>query len=274
MNLPPLKAVIAKHSLSAMKSLGQHFLLDPNVTDKIVRLAGGLQHVHVIEIGPGPGGLTRSLLASKAEDVLVVEYDDRAITIMQELQETVGERLQVMHADALKVNLIEHVQAPRAIVANLPYNVGTVLFRWLDDVYAHGADAYQHMTLMFQKEVVERIVACEGNKIYGKLSVMCQWLCEVESVMTLPAHAFTPPPKVDSQIVRLVPRKAPLFEADIADVKHVLQAAFGQRRKMLRSALKSLEINYEAAGIDPTLRAEQLSVQQFGQLVLATTFCR
>lgn len=268
--LDPLRSVIAAHGLSAQKSLGQNFLLDLNITDKIVRYAvdhsGGADvwaRCHAFEIGPGPGGLTRSLLKSPARKVSAVEFDARAVLALQDLQAAGGGDLEVIQADALGVDLTQGSAAPRAIVANLPYNIATpLLISWLRQIRAdHGA--FASMTLMFQKEVAERIVASPGSKSYGRLSVICQWLCMVRKAFDLPPSAFTPPPKVTSSVVHFVPRDlaegAPSFEA----VEAVTAAAFNQRRKMIRSSLKSYMGAIEALEIDPQKRAENLSVEEF-----------
>lgn len=270
-SLPPLRDVIADHGLAARKSLGQHFLLDGNITAKIVRLAGDLAGVNAVEIGPGPGGLTRSLLFSSAAHVYAVERDDRCVAALQGLQEAAGNRLTLIAQDALAFCVPEQVPAPRAIVANLPYNVGTLLLiHWLDDIARLGAGAYESLTLMFQKEVADRLLAQPGSKQYGRLSVLAQWLCDVQPGFTLPASAFTPPPKVDSSVIRLIPRPSPSFPAAKPHLEAVLAAAFNQRRKMLRSSLSALVADsggfLHAASIDPTRRAETLTVEEFCRL--------
>jgi 16S rRNA (adenine1518-N6/adenine1519-N6)-dimethyltransferase len=267
-SLPPLRDVIYRHGLSARKSLGQHFLLDSNITAKIVRLAGELQGINVIEIGPGPGGLTRSLLHSNAHHIYAVERDDRCSAALAELQAVSDNRLTVFAEDALDFSIPDHVVAPRAIIANLPYNIGTVLLvHWLDDIARLGAGAYHSLTLMFQKEVADRLTAAPNSKQYGRLSVMVQWLCEVQPCFTLPASAFTPPPKVDSSVVQLIPRKTVLYQSDKKSLEVVLAAAFGQRRKMLRSSLTTIVPKPEAwlqeAGIISTRRAETLTIEEF-----------
>jgi 16S rRNA (adenine1518-N6/adenine1519-N6)-dimethyltransferase len=263
---PPLREVIAEFDLRADKALGQHFLLDMNLIDKIRRCAEPLAGINVIEIGPGPGGLTRALVESLAARVVAVEIDPRAVAAIEALAASRPGRLQVIAGDALKVDLPALVAAPRAIVANLPYNAGTpLLIRWLAE-----AGEYQAMTLMFQLEVAERIVAAPGSSAYGRLSVISQWVCEVDIMMQVPASAFTPPPKVESAIVRLVPKAkqpaAELFKA----MERLTAAAFGQRRKMLRGALRGLggEALLVAAGIAPERRAETLSVAEFERLLL------
>jgi 16S rRNA (adenine1518-N6/adenine1519-N6)-dimethyltransferase len=270
-HLPSLKHIIDRHGLLARKSLGQHFLLDTAITDKIARYAGDLKAFHVIEIGPGPGGLTRSLLMAGAKQLHVVEKDDRCIAIMQELEEAFPGRLTILHEDALEVDLVTQVPAPRKIVANLPYNAGTImLINWLGEVYRHGTGAFASMTLMFQKEVALRITAEPGNKDYGRLSVLAQWLCDCRYDFELPPGAFSPPPKVSSAVITLTPRARPLVDVDKAALETILAKAFGQRRKMLRVALKGLpvpaDVLLEKAGIDGTLRAEALDVETLCRL--------
>jgi 16S rRNA (adenine1518-N6/adenine1519-N6)-dimethyltransferase len=262
--LAPLETVIARHGLDARKALGQHFLLDNSITDDIARYAGYIENTHVIEIGPGPGGLTRSLLKAGAKKLFVIEKDERCLAIMEELKAVFGERLEIIHGDALEVNLVDRIPAPRRIVANLPYNAGTaMLIDWLDAIWKNP-HAFESMTLMFQKEVAERIVAMHGSKDYGRLSVLSQFLCECRLDMELPPEAFSPPPKVSSMVVTLTPRTKPLIDVDKNKLERVMAAAFGQRRKMLRVALKSLGMPVEpllsAAGIDGTLRAEQVDL--------------
>jgi 16S rRNA (adenine1518-N6/adenine1519-N6)-dimethyltransferase len=267
--LPPLRTVIARHGLAARKGLGQHFLLDGNVTGRIARAAGDLSGVGVVEIGPGPGGLTRALLATPAREVVAVERDRRCVAALAELAEAAGERLRVVEADAVGLDATALTAAPRAIVANLPYNVGTpLLIGWLRQMAADGPPAWQSLTLMFQKEVADRLVARPGTKAYGRLAVIAQWAATVEPLFTLPARAFTPPPKVDSTVVRLTPRpeREPVaFDA----LERVTAAAFGQRRKMLRQSLKPLgdaEALCAAAGLDPTTRAETVDGAGFVRL--------
>ena len=264
-SLPSLQNTIATFQLSTRKSLGQHFLLDETITNAIATTAGDMHGHHVIEIGPGPGGLTRSLLKAGAKKLYVVEKDDRCIAIMEQLQKVSDNKLMILHADALEIDLLSATPAPRKIVANLPYNAGTaMLLNWLDAVYAHGPDAFSSLTLMFQKEVADRITANHGSKDYGRLSVLCQWLCECRYDFELPPEAFSPPPKVTSAVVTLVPRKLPLVDVKKEHLEVVIAAAFGQRRKMLRQALKGLKIPaeplLEKAGIAATLRAEQVDI--------------
>ena len=258
-DLPPLRDVIRDHGLGARKSLGQHFLLDTNLTDRIARAAEPLAGVSVVEIGPGPGGLTRSLLRTDAAGVWAIEKDSRCIDALSQLRDAFPGRFTIVEADALKTDPADLTPAPRAIVANLPYNVSTVLLlQWL-----RRADQYQRMILMFQKEVADRLTAKPGSKSYGRLSVITQWVCDVRPLFNVSKQAFTPPPKVASTVVELIPRTAPLADAVFTDLEKVTQAAFGQRRKMLRSSLKPLGIDPAAAGISPESRAEDLDVVQF-----------
>jgi 16S rRNA (adenine1518-N6/adenine1519-N6)-dimethyltransferase len=267
-DLPPLRAVIAAHGLDAKKSLGQHFLFDLNLTGRIARGAGDLGVGTTIEIGPGPGGLTRALLDAGARHVIGIERDDRAIAIQNEIAAAYPGRLEIIAADALKVDVAQLGEAPRRIVANLPYNISTVLLtRWLTQ-----ADAFESFTLMFQKEVVDRLAAAPGTKDYGRLSVLTQWRCVVKPLFSLSREAFTPPPKVASTVVKIIPRAEPLAPARMATLEKVTAAAFGQRRKMLRSSLKALgnaEALLDAAGLEPTRRAEEISVEGFCALARA-----
>ncbi|HEY1752535.1 MAG TPA: 16S rRNA (adenine(1518)-N(6)/adenine(1519)-N(6))-dimethyltransferase RsmA [Caulobacteraceae bacterium] len=263
--LPPLRESLAAAGLTARKSFGQHFLLDLNVTRKIARLAGPLQDQTVIEVGPGPGGLTRALLEAGAR-VVAIEKDARFIPLLAELADRAGGLLTVLEADALAVDPAS-LPAGAPIVANLPYNVATpLLVGWLT-----GPLRPRAMTLMFQKEVAERIAAPPGSKTYGRLSVLAQALADAEIVMELPARAFTPPPKVASAVVRLVPRPDRPPEPLTLALQRVTAAAFGQRRKMLRSSLKPLggEVLCAAVGVAPTARAEELTVAQFLALAAA-----
>lgn len=264
--LPPLREVIARHNLSARKSMGQNFLLDLNLTAKIARLAGDLSQCDVLEIGPGPGGLTRGLLAEGARRVLAVEKDARCLPALAEIAAAYPKRLQTIEGDALDINPQTQLTGPVRVVANLPYNVGTeLLVRWLTpDTWP---PFWQSLTLMFQKEVAQRIVAQPGTKAYGRLSVLAQWRSDARIVMDLPPQAFLPPPKVQSAVVHLVARPEPIFPADGAMLSRVVAAAFNQRRKMLRSALKGLTPDIGdrlvAAGLKPTDRAEQVSIEGF-----------
>ncbi|MBV9018135.1 MAG: 16S rRNA (adenine(1518)-N(6)/adenine(1519)-N(6))-dimethyltransferase RsmA [Alphaproteobacteria bacterium] len=268
-NLPPLREVIARHGLSAKRSLGQNFILDLNVTRRIARAAGRLDDATVIEVGPGPGGLTRALLETGAKRVVAIERDRRAIAALAELAEAYPGRLEVIEADALDLDPAALSEAPRQIVANLPYNIATaLLLRWLDRIRE-----YRGLTLMFQREVAERLVAAPRNPSYGRLSVLVQWLAEPKILFDLPPRAFVPPPKVTSSVVTVVPRSVPLAPADKAALERITGAAFGQRRKMLRASLRTLGVTPEpllqAAGIPPTARAEELSVREFCALARA-----
>jgi 16S rRNA (adenine1518-N6/adenine1519-N6)-dimethyltransferase len=267
--LPPLREVIAHFGLGARKTLGQHFLLDLNLTRRIARAAGNLAEGTVIEVGPGPGGLTRALLAEGAARVVAIERDRRCIDALQDLADAAEGRLTLMEGDAAAIDAAELGPPPRRIVANLPYNISTVLLvRWL-----RQADAFASLTLMFQKEVADRIVAAPGSKSYGRLSVMANWRCDTRILFNLPARAFTPPPKVASSVIRFDPLPAPRFPATWDAMETVVAAAFGQRRKMLRGALRSLKVDtgrlLGEAGINPEARAETLTVEQFAVLARA-----
>jgi len=258
--LPPLREALAAAGIGAEKRLGQHFLFDLNLCRKIARLAGPLEGRTVMEVGPGPGGLTRALLAAGAK-VIAVERDGRFAPILTGLAEVAGERLTVVWADALSLDETTLPGAPTAIVANLPYNVGTpLLVKWLTGPFRPTA-----MTLMFQKEVARRIVAAPGGGDYGRLAVLAQALCETRIVMDLPARAFSPPPKIASAVVRLTPRAERPAAPLIAALQTVVQAAFGQRRKMLRSSLRDIggEALCESVGIDPDARAQTVPVAGF-----------
>ena len=264
--LPPLREVIATHDLKARKSLGQNFLLDLNLTAKIARKVGDLANCDVLEIGPGPGGLTRGLLAEGARRVVAVEKDQRCIPAIENIAAHHPGRLQVLEGDALDIDPTLHLNAPIRIAANLPYNIGTeLLVRWLTP--PAWPPFWQSLTLMFQREVAERIVAQPGSKAYGRLAILAQWLCTANIVLSLPPEAFTPPPKVSSAVVHLVALKEPKFPADAKTLERVVATAFNQRRKMLRSALKPLggdiEDRLRAAGIAPTDRAENIPLEGF-----------
>ncbi|MCK0143482.1 16S rRNA (adenine(1518)-N(6)/adenine(1519)-N(6))-dimethyltransferase RsmA [Aliiroseovarius sp. F20344] len=264
--LPPLREVINTHGLVAKKSLGQNFLLDLNLTAKIARQAGDLSGCDVLEVGPGPGGLTRGLLVEGARKVLAVEKDSRAMAPLAEIQAAYPGRLEVVNADALELDPLEHLTPPIRIVANLPYNVGTeLLVRWLTP--PSWPPAWSSLTLMFQKEVAERIVAQPGSKKYGRLAVLSQWRTTPRVVMELPPEAFTPPPKIHSAVVHFEALPAPRFEADAKKLQAVVAKAFGQRRKMLRVSLKGLHPQIEdvltSVGIKPTSRAEEIDVEAF-----------
>ncbi|MBT6096079.1 MAG: 16S rRNA (adenine(1518)-N(6)/adenine(1519)-N(6))-dimethyltransferase RsmA [Rhodospirillaceae bacterium] len=258
-DLPPLRDVIRHYELSARKSLGQNFLLDLNLTDRIARAAGDLAEGTVVEIGPGPGGLTRALLKNGAKSVIAVERDPRAADAIRDLATHFPGRLSVIEADALKLSLHDIATPPFKVVANLPYNIATpLMIKWLRNL-----EGIQGLTLMFQREVADRLAASPRTKAYGRLSVITQWLCEVRPVFNLPKDAFTPPPKVMSTVVNLTPHSEPLAEADFGNMEKITQAAFGQRRKMLRASLKTIGLDPAAAGIDPTRRAEELSIEEF-----------
>lgn len=264
--LPPLREVIKKHGLSARKSLGQNFLLDLNLTAKIARQAGDLSQFDVLEIGPGPGGLTRGLLASGARKVLAVEKDARCIPALKEIAAAYQGKIEIIEGDALDVDPLAYLTPPIRIAANLPYNVGTeFLVRWLTPV--EWPPFWQSLTLMFQREVADRIVARPGTKAYGRLAVLAQWRSEARIVMSLPPGAFTPPPKVSSAVVHLTALPEPRYPADPDVLSRVVAAAFNQRRKMLRAALKGLAPDIEdrliAAGLTPTDRAEQVPLEGF-----------
>jgi len=264
--LPPLREVIATHELVAKKQLGQNFLLDLNLTSKIARAAGDLKGCDVLEVGPGPGGLTRGLLAEGARKVLAVEKDPRCIPALEEIAAHYPGRLEFILGDALEVNVLQHLQAPVRICANLPYNVGTeLLVRWLTPKV--WPPFWQSLTLMFQREVAERIVAKTGSNHYGRLAILAQWRTDARIVLSLPPEAFSPPPKVHSAVVHLTALQEPRFPADAKVLERVTAVAFNQRRKMLRSALKSLgpdiEDRLRAAGIEPTKRAEEIPLEGF-----------
>jgi 16S rRNA (adenine1518-N6/adenine1519-N6)-dimethyltransferase len=264
--------VIARYGLDARRALGQHFLLDLNLTRRIARAAGDLDGRVVIEVGPGPGGLTRALLETDARLVIAIERDRRCVEALTDLQSAYPDRLIIVEADALSLDPAalarERTQEARApaIVANLPYNVATpLLIRWLAQ-----ASAYAHLTLMFQKEVADRLIARPRTPAYGRLSVLTQWLTDATRLFDIGPRAFVPPPKVTASVVRLGPRAEPRGEAAFADFERITASAFGQRRKMLRSALKTLGVDVAAllaaADIKPDARAEELSVEQFAAL--------
>ncbi|WP_439119620.1 16S rRNA (adenine(1518)-N(6)/adenine(1519)-N(6))-dimethyltransferase RsmA [Marivita sp.] len=265
-SLPPLRDVIATYELSAKKALGQNFLLDLNLTAKIARQAGDLSGTDVLEVGPGPGGLTRGLLVEGARKVLAVEKDARCLPALAEIAAVYPGRLEVIEGDALQIDALAHLTPPIAICANLPYNVGTeLLVRWLTP--AVWPPVWSSLTLMFQKEVAQRIVAKPGDKAYGRLAVLAQWRCDAHIAMHLPPEAFSPPPKVSSAVVHLRALPAPRFEADAKVLERVVAAGFNQRRKMLRASLKGLSPDIEdhlnAVGIPPTERAERVSIEAF-----------
>lgn len=271
-DLPPLRDVIETHGLRAKKSLGQNFLLDLNLTARIARVGGSLTGAQVLEVGPGPGGLTRGLLAEGAAKVLAIEKDARCLPALAEIAAAYPGQLTVMNADALTVDAGAHLAAPWRVVANLPYNVGTeLLVRWLTP--ASWPPPWESLTLMFQKEVAERITAAPGSKAYGRLAVLAQWRCDTRIALTLPPEAFSPPPKVHSAVVHLTALPAPRFDAEADVLERVVAKGFNQRRKMLRAALKGLVPDLEdrllSAGIAPTERAEQVSLEQWCALARA-----
>lgn len=270
-NLPSLTEVVRDYDLGANKKLGQHFLLDMNLTDKIARLATPLEGVNVIEIGPGPGGLTRALLINEAASVTVIEMDERFLPALADIGRASGDRLSVIKGDALKFDIAENISAPRKIVANLPYNVGTkMLINWVTETPRF----WDQMVLMFQKEVAERVCAAPGENAYGRLAVLCQSVADCHMAFDIPARTFTPPPKVDSAVVVMHPLTDGAIYPDLKLLGQVTQAAFGQRRKMLRVSLKSFAKKHgmtatewlEKAEIDPQLRPETLPVSDFQKL--------
>ncbi|MFD1882387.1 16S rRNA (adenine(1518)-N(6)/adenine(1519)-N(6))-dimethyltransferase RsmA [Paracoccus pacificus] len=264
--LPPLREVIARHDLRAKKQLGQNFLLDLNLTARIARAAGSLADHDVLEIGPGPGGLTRGLLAEGARHVLAIEKDARALPALAEIAAAYPGRLTVLNGDALEIDPLAHLTPPIRVAANLPYNVGTeLLIRWLTP--PEWPPFWDSLTLMFQKEVAERIVARPGTGAYGRLAILAQWRTDARIVLTLPPDAFVPPPKVHSSVVHLTALPEPRFPARAETLSRVVAAGFNQRRKMLRSALKGLGPDIEdlllRAGIPPTARAEEIELERF-----------
>lgn len=265
-NLPPLRQVIDSHGLDAKKSLGQNFLLDLNLTAKIARLSGRNDTHDVLEIGPGPGGLTRGLLAEGARRVLAIEKDPRCLPALAEIAAAYPDRLDYQIGDALDIDPLAHLTPPIRIAANLPYNVGTeLLVRWLTP--PQWPPFWDSLTLMFQREVAQRITAEPGSKAYGRLAILAQWRTDASIVMNLPPEAFSPPPKVSSAVVHLTALPEPRFPADAKMLQHITATAFNQRRKMLRSSLKGLAPDIEdhliAADIKPTDRAEQIDLERF-----------
>lgn len=265
-DLPPLRDVIATHGLDAKKSLGQNFLLDLNLTSKIARLAGDISGHDVLEVGPGPGGLTRGLLAAGARRVVALEKDPRCMAALSEISAAYPGRLDVFNADALDFDMRGQLTGPVRVVANLPYNVGTeLLVRWLTP--KDWPPFWSSLTLMFQKEVAERIIAKPGTKAYGRLGILAQWKSTPSVVMELPPESFTPPPKVHSAVVHLEALAQPRFPAPAGILSSTVAMAFNQRRKMLRSSLKSaapdIETALRDAGLEPTARAEEISLEGF-----------
>lgn len=263
--LPSLRDVVYQHGLLAKRSLGQNFLLDERIVQRVAKVAGDLRSCTVIEIGPGPGGLTRALLESEAQRVVVIEKDSRCLEILADIQAVSGGRLTIIPGDALTVKPQDLAEGPLKIVANLPYNIGTVLLiQWLEDL-----SRVESMTLMFQKEVALRIVAQPGTKQYGRLSVIAQWLCTVRRAFDLSPRLFTPPPKVVSSVVEFIPKDIPDEERKLIPLlSKITHDAFGQRRKMIRSSLKNIFSidDLESLGLNPTVRAENLTVQNYVQL--------
>ena len=267
--LPPLREVINQYGLAAKKSLGQNFLLDLNLTAKIARSAGKLVDCDVLEIGPGPGGLTRGLLTEGARKVVAIERDARCLPALAEISQAFPGRLEVLEGDALEIDPTPHLTGPIRVIANLPYNIGTeLLVRWLTP--NNWPPYWDSLTLMFQKEVAQRIVAQPGSKAYGRLAILAQWRCEAKMVFSIPPQAFTPPPKVTSAVVHLEKLDEPRFDADQKALSHLVATAFNQRRKMLRSSLKSLSPDIEtylnAADIAPTARAEEIAIEEYCKL--------
>ena len=270
--LPPLREVIAAHDLRARRALGQNFLLDLNLTARIARAAGDLAGADVLEVGPGPGGLTRGLLMEGARRVLTVEKDRRCLPALAQVAERWPGRLEVVEGDAMAGDFLSRLAPPRKVCANLPYNVGTeLLVRWLTP--PAWPPPWQTLTLMFQREVADRVVAAPGSKAYGRLAVLAQWRSTARIALTLPPEAFVPPPKVHSAVVHVEALAAPRFPADPATLQRVTAAGFGQRRKMLRASLRALapdaEDRIRAAGIAPTARAEEVDVEGFCALARA-----
>jgi 16S rRNA (adenine1518-N6/adenine1519-N6)-dimethyltransferase len=270
--LPPLREVIARHGLMAKRSLGQNFLLDLNLTRRIARAAGPLEGVTVVEIGPGPGGLTRALLLEGASKVVAIERDSRAIAALDEIAAAYPGRLEIIEGDALAADLWAHAKGSAKIVANLPYNIATVLLvRWLTET--PWPPWFSSLTLMFQREVAERITAGPGSKDYGRLSVLCQYLCQARKLFDVNRAAFTPAPKVTSSVVQLVPIARPAPACALPLLERVTAAAFGQRRKMLRASLRPVfadpESTLASLAIDPEARAEDLTVAQFAAIAVA-----
>ncbi len=265
-SLPPIRDVIAKYGLLAKKSLGQNFLTDLNLACKIAHLAGDLTTFDILEVGAGPGGLTRGLLASGARRVLAIEKDRRCLPALEDIKAAYPDRFRVLYADALDVEFAHYLKPPVKIIANLPYNIGTaLLINWLTS--KDWPPIWTTMTIMFQREVAERITASHGSRVYGRLSILAQWRSDVTIAKTLPPDAFTPRPKIASAVVHFRALPTPRFPADPATLQEVVGAAFSQRRKMIRTALKknysNLETALEASGISPTDRAERISLEQY-----------
>ena len=275
--LPPLRDVIARYELRARKSLGQNFLLDLNLTGRIARAAGALDACTVVEIGPGPGGLTRALLHAGARKIVAVEKDARCLAALGDIAAAYPGRLQIIAADALEVELDEIATGPIKLAANLPYNVATpLLIKWLTP--RSWPPLWESLTLMFQKEVAERITAPVGGRAYGRLAVLSQWRCDAHMLFDIDPRAFTPAPRVTSTVVQITPRATPRGEAELLDLQTVAAAAFGQRRKMLRRSLTALDVDtntlLESAGIPPTARAEEIDIEGFCALARAYRILR
>ena len=272
-SLPPLREVIARHGLSAKKQLGQNFLLDLNLTAKIARAAGPLAGNTIIEVGPGPGGLTRALLAEGAAKVIAIERDERTLPALAEIADAYPGRLEVISGDAMDIDYAALASGPTRIIANHPYNIGTeLLVRWL--TLEPWPPLFQSLTLMFQREVAERIVAKPGDDAYGRLGVLCGWRTDARILFNLPASAFTPPPKVTSAVVQLIPKPTDAA-VRVSDVERITRAAFGQRRKMIRQSLKSTGVPVErllaAAGLKGDERAETLPIEAFLEMARTVT---
>ncbi|WP_430256373.1 16S rRNA (adenine(1518)-N(6)/adenine(1519)-N(6))-dimethyltransferase RsmA [Neorhizobium sp. DAR64872/K0K18] len=271
--LPPLRDVVQRHGLDAKKSLGQNFLFDLNLTQKIARAAGPLEDVTVFEVGPGPGGLTRAILSLGAKKVIAIERDARALPVLAEIADHYPGRLEVIEGDALQIDFAalaaeKAAGGPVKIIANLPYNIGTqLLLNWLLPEDKTWPPFWQSLTLMFQREVGLRIVADQEDDHYGRLGVLAGWRTDPHMMFDVPPQAFSPPPKVTSTVVHLIPRANPL-PCDVSKLERITHAAFGQRRKMLRQSLKPVggEALLAKAGIDPQRRAETLSVEEFVRL--------
>jgi 16S rRNA (adenine1518-N6/adenine1519-N6)-dimethyltransferase len=272
--LLPLAQVIDAHDLRPKKSLGQHFLLDNNLLAKIVRAAGDISSAQVIEIGPGPGGLTRAILAANPRHLTAIEKDARCLAALVPLQENYGAQFDIIEADGLEIDITKIGESPRMVIANLPYNVGTAMVvQWVQQAARHGTDALISFTVMLQKEVAQRMVAAPGSKEYGRLSVLLAQYCDASIMFDVPAGAFTPPPKVTSAILHARIRATPREDVPLKMLERVVASAFNNRRKMLRQSLKSLGVDAQAlcdaAGIDATLRAEQCSLAMFAALARA-----
>lgn len=270
--LPPLRDVIAQYGLRARKSLGQNFLLDLNLTGRIARSAGALDKCTVVEVGPGPGGLTRALLQHGAQHVVALEKDARCLAALEEIAAAYPGRLKVFEGDALDFELGDIAQQPIKLVANLPYNVATpLLIKWLTP--DHWPPLWESLTLMFQKEVAQRITAPVGGKAYGRLAVLTQWRCDAQMLFDIDPRAFTPAPKVTSTVVQITPLAFPRAEANLEALQTVAAAAFGQRRKMLRRSLTTLGVDtgqlLEISGLPPTARAEEIDIEGFCALARA-----